>query len=1006
MKRFLTLALMLLGLTAQAATYYVATNGNDSVAGGIATPWLTQQHAWDTMLPGDTTLVQPGTYTRAYHGDQTTKNGISGSPITMRAIGSVTNCYGFVAMHSYNVLDGFCYDGTRLTNAAPYWSMGNYTPVTVLAIRWDDSVSQNVSNSVIQNCQLYNVSNFDPILLGGGSTTWSGTTYATNGGPWNCVVSNCVIGSFAANQAITIGGGGNNLIVNNILTNGSGSDCFYIFGRSNIIRGNYCRDIATGPGYHPDFVQGFMTGDGTGPNSENWGHIIEGNYVANMDGGMFQLEVYPNATYAVPKIGFCTVRNNVFNNCNQGSVDWPGMQFVNNSFFNCASMGFQVYSLTNQSRNASTWAGAATNTTWVGNLMVNTAEPTWSVDTNWNTAAWGSWFPLEDYNYTVWTNGSGWTTLSPTVVTNLNWHSDNPSFPVNGYYWQISGSFDTHLVNGGDPKLVGGQSFSKPSDFRPMFGSGAIDSGTNVLSSDIYGTPRPLGSVSDIGAFEYDPTLKLHYDFNESFTAGTVMDITGNMNSGRNFQGTNWITSVGGPYGSGALWTANGFMANDPPNLYDLSTYIGVTNLNGIARMSEATFSAWAWMTAGNQNNGCRIMDCGFNSAYAVGNSANSWSFGRNYNSSFSFFVWPAGGGSTTVIQFPDDTIRSQGSPPYDYGTANWALYTVTVSCASNQAIGYVNGVPFQTNVISLPYLNVYGCSSVPWICVGARPHDGTPQWGDDAYPNDGFFEGKMADIRIYNRALGPAEVAGLYVGSSAALSAGAGSPPATNPPSITIQPVSQTVLTNTPATFRVTASGSGTLAYQWSLAGTNVTGATSSAWTVTPAVAQTNNVFCGITNAYGGLVSSTVQLQVTNTIVAPTSLRISINFLLNLNPISVSLLESTVTPSPPLAPVVVLPWVQPRGSVGAYPGGAQVTYGGYTWQSLVSANVWAPAPGKMWLNLTSPVATNWSFPVAYKIGDVVIYFPNGLKYKCVQAHTSQGMWNPPAIPALWQVTT
>jgi hypothetical protein len=48
-------------------------------------------------------------------------------------------------------------------------------------------------------------------------------------------------------------------------------------------------------------------------------------------------------------------------------------------------------------------------------------------------------------------------------------------------------------------------------------------------------------------------------------------------------------------------------------------------------------------------------------------------------------------------------------------------------------------------------------------------------------------------------------------------------------------------------------------------------------------------------------------------------------------------------------------------------------------------------------------VGTAWAYPVAYKVGDIVIYTPNGFTYKCLQAHTSQAGWNPPAVPALWQ---
>jgi parallel beta-helix repeat protein len=58
------LCAMTLGLagTASAATYYVATTGNDLSNGSSTAPWATLQHAVQTIAPGDTILVRSGTY--------------------------------------------------------------------------------------------------------------------------------------------------------------------------------------------------------------------------------------------------------------------------------------------------------------------------------------------------------------------------------------------------------------------------------------------------------------------------------------------------------------------------------------------------------------------------------------------------------------------------------------------------------------------------------------------------------------------------------------------------------------------------------------------------------------------------------------------------------------------------------------------------------------------------------------------------------------------------------
>jgi len=55
-------AVLCLGATASAATYYVAPNGNDTFNGSSFAPWATLQHAVETIAPGDTILVRSGTY--------------------------------------------------------------------------------------------------------------------------------------------------------------------------------------------------------------------------------------------------------------------------------------------------------------------------------------------------------------------------------------------------------------------------------------------------------------------------------------------------------------------------------------------------------------------------------------------------------------------------------------------------------------------------------------------------------------------------------------------------------------------------------------------------------------------------------------------------------------------------------------------------------------------------------------------------------------------------------
>ncbi|MGH7972608.1 MAG: immunoglobulin domain-containing protein, partial [Limisphaerales bacterium] len=84
------------------------------------------------------------------------------------------------------------------------------------------------------------------------------------------------------------------------------------------------------------------------------------------------------------------------------------------------------------------------------------------------------------------------------------------------------------------------------------------------------------------------------------------------------------------------------------------------------------------------------------------------------------------------------------------------------------------------------------------------------------------------------------------------------------NTPVISVQPVSQTIDANSPVTFSVTASGSGTLSYQWEFNGQAIAGATASSYTVanvTPANAGLYDAI--VSNSDGPTTSGTAQLTV-----------------------------------------------------------------------------------------------------------------------------------------------
>ena len=90
--------------------------------------------------------------------------------------------------------------------------------------------------------------------------------------------------------------------------------------------------------------------------------------------------------------------------------------------------------------------------------------------------------------------------------------------------------------------------------------------------------------------------------------------------------------------------------------------------------------------------------------------------------------------------------------------------------------------------------------------------------------------------------------------------------------PTITAQPVNQSVTVGQSATFAVAASGMGPLAYQWQKNGADISGATSASYTTPPVASSDSGVAyrARVSNASGTATSSAATLTVSESVVAP----------------------------------------------------------------------------------------------------------------------------------------
>jgi len=181
MKKILYIIFLLITYQLFGATYYVATNGNDSNPGTLAQPWLTWGKGFSTPVAGDTVFFRGGTY---YHtvttgaGYTTIKSGSAGNNIVYINYPDETpvlNCSNVHPTSTYNYAwnDDVSYavfKGLHVCNL-----MQGSNTVEVVATRHFGLV-----NVTYENCKIYNVG-------GIAFQSWApDSLYYINCDAWNC----------------------------------------------------------------------------------------------------------------------------------------------------------------------------------------------------------------------------------------------------------------------------------------------------------------------------------------------------------------------------------------------------------------------------------------------------------------------------------------------------------------------------------------------------------------------------------------------------------------------------------------------------------------------------------------------------------------------------------------------------------------------------------------------------------------------------------------------------
>jgi hypothetical protein len=223
-----------------------------------------------------------------------------------------------------------------------------------------------------------------------------------------------------------------------------------------------------------------------------------------------------------------------------------------------------------------------------------------------------------------------------------------------------------------------------------------------------------------------DPRLVLHLSFDNWAGYGNVLDLTANHCDALVFGPTNiWPTLASRPNGGNASHIGT-------------PQYFGVTDVASFKYLTNGTVAVWVAYDNGFQAGEgyySYILDAGYTWPEAYG-----WTLGHDPYQSTYWYTYDYDGTRLQSLLFPD------------WKLTGWHHYGVTWD--GTNFVGYFDGSAFATNSQTIPYLQV---DSAGWLAIGTMQHDGTPQSGDDPYPNAGWLNGTVDEVRIYKTAL-PAE--------------------------------------------------------------------------------------------------------------------------------------------------------------------------------------------------------------------------------------------------------
>ncbi len=259
-------------------------------------------------------------------------------------------------------------------------------------------------------------------------------------------------------------------------------------------------------------------------------------------------------------------------------------------------------------------------------------------------------------------------------------------------------------------------------------------------------------TVSVSSASISDLVLRLNF---EGYTpsSGIVSDKSGTGNDGACNYSLGQCPVIGtGPDNS----TAARFFGAYPDAAND-GNYVSVSKTSSLSNLTSGTVSVWARYANISPDRVEFILDSyqktGENPDHSDIGTPGTWYIGRNYYQNNSLWAFNNSGSRVQLISFPDSSVYTQQQS----GTAGWHQYAFTWD--GTNVKGYYDGALISTT----PQTNFSYFTLGNYLALGASGHNSLPETGTQKYPNHGFINGYLDEIRIYNRALSSAEISSLY---------------------------------------------------------------------------------------------------------------------------------------------------------------------------------------------------------------------------------------------------